>query len=583
MTRIGVYVCHCGGNISDTVDVHKVVEAAKAEGDVVLARDVMFACADSSQKEMIGDVQAQKLDRVVVASCSPKLHELTFRGVVQRAGLNPYQYYHANIREQASWAHSDDPEGATAKAIRHVRAAVSYVRSAEALSRMKAEFTPKILVLGGGVAGLKAALDLSAMGVAVVLLENSPTLGGRTAELPDVYPYGRPGKEVVEHLVHELRRNDAVAFFTNATLERVGGHVGSFEVAFTVRPAETTGGDPAPARMTVTVGSVLVATGADTYVPRPGEYGYGRLPNVVTLPEFLRLKEASGPEALVIRGSRVRRLAFIYCVGSRQAPAEGGHANEYCSRYCCNATVHTTLSVLRDHPDLVVYHLYRDMRTYGKNERMYEEAARKGVVFVRFDADSPPAVAAEDGDLVVSVKDQLLEGELVHLPVDLVVLVTGLVPRENGDLNGILKLPLGRDGFYQEVHPKLRPVETNISGVYIGGTAQGPRDIEESLESGSAMAAKAAAFALRGELELEPFVAAVHPARCTASGACVQACPYGAVEIREDATSRHAWVDATKCKGCGACVAVCPTEAIQLKGFSNDQIRSMIAALGRGP
>lgn len=583
MTRIGVYVCHCGGNISDTVDVHQVVEAAKAEGDVVLARDVMFACADSSQKEMIEDVQAQKLDRVVVASCSPKLHELTFRGVVQRAGLNAYQYYHANIREQASWAHADDPEGATAKAIRHMRAAVSYVRSAEALSRIQADFTPKILVLGGGVAGLKAALDLSSMGVGVVLLEKSPILGGRTAELPDIYPHGRPGKEVVEGLLHELRRKDAVALFTNATLERVGGHVGSFQVTFTVRPGETTGGDPAPARMTVTVGSVLVATGADTYVPRPGEYGYGRVPNVVTLPEFLQLKEASGPGDLAIHGKRVRRLAFIYCVGSRQTPAEGGPANEYCSRYCCNATVHSTLSVLKDHPDLAVYHLYRDMRTYGKNELMYEEAARKGVVFIRFSADSPPTVAGEDGGLVVSVKDQLIDGELVHIPVDLVVLVTGLVPRDNRDLNGILKLPLGRDGFYQEVHPKLRPVETNISGVYIGGTAQGPKDIGESLDSGSAMAAKAAAFALRGELELEPFVAAVDPARCTATGVCVQACPYGAVEIREEPGGRHAYVDTTQCKGCGACVAVCPTEAIQLKGFSNDQIRSMIAALGRGP
>ncbi len=583
MTRIGVYVCHCGGNISDTVDVHKVVEAAKAEGDVVLARDVMFACADSSQKEMIEDVKTQKLERVVVASCSPKLHELTFRSVVQRAGLNPYQYYHANIREQASWAHSDDPEGATEKAIRHVRAAVSYVRSAEALSRMKSEFTPKILILGGGVAGIKAALDLSAMGVGVVLLEKSAVLGGRARELPDVYPYGRPGKEIVEDLVDELQRNDAVAVFTNATVERVGGHVGSFEVTFTVRPGKATGGDPAPARMTVTVGSVLVATGADTYVPRPGEYGYDRFPNVVTLAEFLRLTEAGSPGGLEIHENPVRRLAFIYCVGSRQARADGVAANEYCSRYCCNATVHTTLSVLEDHPDLAVYHLYRDMRTYGKNELMYEEAARKGVVFVRFDADSPPAVAEENGDLVVSVKDQLIDGEIVNIPVDLVVLVTGLVPRENGDLNGILKLPVGKDGFYQEVHPKLRPVETNTAGVYIGGTAQGPKDIEESLDSGSAMAAKAAAFALRGELELEPFVVAVDPARCAASGACVSACPYGAVEIRGDAGGRHAWVDTTKCKGCGACVAVCPTEAIQLKGFSNDQIRSMIAALGRGP
>ncbi len=581
MSRVGVYVCHCGGNISDTVDVKRVVEAAKAEPDVVLARDVTFACADSSQKEMIEDVQAQKLDRIVVASCSPKLHELTFRGVVQRAGLNPYQYYHANIREQASWAHSDDPEGATAKAIRHVRAAVAYARLAEPLARTKAAFVPKVLVLGGGVAGLKAAIDLSSMGVGVVLLEKGPTLGGRTAELPAVYPYGRSGVEVVKGLLDELRRNDGVTMFTNATLERVAGHVGAFEATFFVRPADPAAHDARPAQITTTVGAVLVATGADTYIPKAGEYGYGRLPTVVTLPEFLRLKGASGPGDLTVRGARVRRLAFIYCVGSRQASGDGP-ANEYCSRYCCNATVHATLALLRDHPDLAVYHLYRDMRTYGKNELMYEDASRKGVVFVRFNGEEPPVVAPSDGGLTVSVKDALLGGELVEIPVDLVVLVTGLVPRENTELNGILKLPVGKDGFYQEVHPKLRPVETNISGLFIGGTAQGPKDIGESLESGSAMAAKAAAFALRGELELEPFVATVDADRCSLSQTCVSACPYGAIEVREVGGVRRTTVDATRCKGCGACVAVCPTEALQLKGFSNGQVRSMIAALGRG-
>ena len=581
MPRIGVYVCHCGGNISDSVDVQKVVQAAKAEADVVLARDVTFACADSSQKEMIEDVQSQKLDRIVVASCSPKLHELTFRGVVQRAGLNPYQYYHANIREQASWAHADDPEGATAKAIRHMRAAVAYARLAEPLVRTRAAFVPKVLVVGGGVAGLKAALDLSAMGVGVVLLERSPDLGGRTRELPDVYPYGRSGTEVVEGLLRELRQHEGVTIFTNATLERVGGHIGSFEATFTVRPKADERETP-PARITDTVGAIVVATGADTYVPRPGEYGYGRLPNVLTLPEFLRFKEANGSGNLVIRGTRVRRLAFIYCVGSRQTATDGGAANEYCSRYCCNATVHATLSLLRGRPDLTVYHLYRDMRTYGRNELMYEEAARQGVVFVRFDPEEPPSVAEGNGGLTVSVKDRLLGGELVGLPVDLVVLVTGLVPRDNTELEGILKLPRGKDGFYQEVHPKLRPVETNISGLYIGGTAQGPKDIGEALESGSAMAAKAAAFALRGELELEPFVAKVDPTRCRLSEACVSACPFGAIEVREKDGVRRVTVEAARCKGCGACVAVCPTEAIQLQGFSNDEVRSMIAALGRG-
>jgi heterodisulfide reductase subunit A len=581
--RIGVYVCHCGGNISDYVDVEEVRRALGQEADVVVAKDLVFDCSDASQNEMIDDMKAENLDRIVVAACSPKLHELTFRGTATRGGLNPYMFYHANIREQASWAHEGDRKGATAKALAHARAAVAYVSLAEPLERPRIESTSAVLVIGGGIAGIKASLDLSGMGVRVFLVERAQELGGQVAKLGDVYPYGREGPEVVGRLVQELRGRENVTVFTGATLESFSGYIGRFEATILV---STWPG--AQERIKVRVASAVVATGFESYQPKRGEFGYRTVKGVVTLPELQSLMpEKRG--GLDFEGRSVKDIAFVYCVGSRQAesaPVPPGDeptakANAYCSRYCCNAAVNTSLSLGRRYEGVTAYHLYRDMRTYGRNELMYEEAAKSGSIFIRFDGENPPSIYEKDGKVGVTVKCSLLENQPVELTVDLVVLVTGMVPRPNEELNRLLALPIGNDGFYREIHLKLRPVETNIGGLLIAGTSQGPKDIRETLSSASAASAKAASFALKKELELEPFVATVDQVSCELSQACVKECPYEAIEIRDGPSGRKAWVNTAKCKGCGACVAVCPTEAIQLKGLGNGQVKAMIEAMVR--
>ncbi len=644
--RIGVYVCHCGGNISDYVDVKKVVEAVKNEPNVIVAKDVMFACADSSQNEMIEDIKNYKLNRLVVASCSPKLHELTFRKVAQRAGINPYLYYQANIREQASWAHTDDPKGATEKAIRHTRAAIAYVRNARPLERIVSETVPKVLVIGGGIAGLRASIDLSRMGIGVFLIEKSPFLGGRVPQLADVYPYGKSGKEIVNSLLKELNSMDNVTIFTNAEIKSISGYIGNFEVEVEIKPRYVRArydeikekieklpeeipdefnygltkrkviyypydgafpnipfldkdncknvnelieifGDAIDLnqkveRIKLNVGAVVVTTGFDPYEPKEGEFGYGKYPNVITLQQLHRLVEMNKGKEFSINGRRIKDIAFIYCVGSRQKKTDEEEVNEYCSRYCCNAAMHITLSMLNRYEGLRFYHLFRDIRTYGKYERLYENACKNGVIAIKYSEDEPPQVSMNGNRLTVNVKDILTFGENLELSVDAVVLVTGMVPRKNSELVNVLKVPVGKDRFYLEVHPKLRPVETVISGIYIGGTCQGPKDIRETLLSADAAASKASTITLINKIELEPFVAEVNPNICELSKLCISACPYEAIEIRNyEGIGERAWVNKAKCKGCGACVGVCPTEAIQLNGLTNEQIRGMIEALGK--
>ena len=587
--RIGVYVCHCGGNISDYVDVAEVAKKLGEDADVVVAKDLMFDCSDASQAEMIEDVKTKKLDRLVCAACSPKLHELTFRGTAQRAGLNPYMYYHANIREQSSWAHEGDKKGATEKALAHARAAVAYVSLAEPLERMKIESTKAVLVIGGGVAGIKAALNLSDMGVQVYLVEKSHSLGGHVAELGEVYPYDRRGADIVERLVRDLKARDNVIVFTDAYVGSFKGYLGKFEAKVIVspKPGKEEG-------IEVRVASVIVATGFESYQPRKGEYGYGVVDGVITLPELEAVK-AKSPESwrdvgswgdLEYKGRKVKDVAFIYCVGSRQKEGEtpqpagdkpGTKANRYCSRFCCNAAISESTVLGRKFDGITSYHLYRDIRTYGRNELMYEEASKEGSIFIRFDEDHPPSVFQKGEKCGILVRSALLENQPLELTVDLVVLVTGMVPRANDRLNGLLSLPLGSDGFYKEIHVKLRPVETNIGGLLIAGASQGPKDIRETLSSASAASAKAASFALKKELELEPFVAKVDPLACEGSQLCVKECPYEAIEMKEG----RAWVNTAKCKGCGACVAVCPTEAVQLMGLRNSQVEAMIEAMAR--
>jgi heterodisulfide reductase subunit A len=571
--RIGVYVCHCGGNISDYVDVEQVVAAVKADADVVVARDAMFTCSDATQQEIAQDIAEHQLDGMVVASCSPKLHTLTFRSVARRAGLNPYEYTQVNIREQCSWTHTDDHDGATRKALRLVRAGIAHTRLSEPLEPTAVETVPRVLVIGGGVAGMRAAVGLADLGLEVVLVERAPRLGGWVARLGTTYPHGADGGALVLRLDREIRRREAITVLTGAELVAKSGTYGDYQV--TIR----TEAEP----ITFSVGQIIVTTGFDSYEPAAGEFGYG-IPGVLILPEFTSLlKESDGP--ITHEGHPVRTIAYIYCVGSRD------EEHPYCSRFCCSAAVHSALLAADRGEEIRQYHLYRDLRTYGKNEAMLTESRRRGSLYLKFADDQPPSVNRDGDGLRVTVRDQLTAGDEITVAADLVVLVTGMVARKNPELIGTLKLPIGGDGFFNEIHPKLRPVETVVDGVLIAGTCQAPKSVAESVASGLAAVTQAAAVLKRGVAELDPQVAVVNVSACTGCGVCVDACPFGAITLvaadgaaAETGTApvagaRTAVIDVSGCKGCGGCTPVCTADAIDLRGYTDAQVRAMIDGL----
>jgi heterodisulfide reductase subunit A len=567
--RIGVYVCHCGGNISDYVDVAAVRDAVAGDAEVVHVETTLFACSDATQNDMIEMIESQHLDGLVVASCSPKLHVPTFRAVSRRAGLNPFEYTQVNIREQCSWVHSDDRTGATAKAIGLVRAGIAKTAHSVPLEPITVETTPSALVVGAGVAGMRAAIGLADLGLRVYVIERAATLGGWVGRWGPMYPNGSDGHQLIEHLRGQVAARDAITVVTNAELVAKSGNFGNYDVD--VRVAS----DP-PTTQRFRVGSIVVATGFDTYQPEVGEYGYG-IDGVLTLAEFKELVDAA-PGPLRVGGRPVRTVTYIYCVGSRQPDG-----NQYCSRYCCAATVHASITVADHDAAIAQYHLYRDVRTYGKLELLYEESRRRGSVYMKFPDDTPPAVRREEsGQLVVRTTDTLTEGMVVDIPTDVVVLVTGMVPRDNHDLTSLLKLPVGGDGFYNEIHPKLRPVETVVDGVLIAGTCQGPKNSFESVASGLAAVAQSGATLLKGVAELDPLVVTVDQDRCTWCGACQEVCPYGAIDRIVCDGREVATVNALSCKGCGGCAAFCANEAIELLGSTTRQIESMIDGMLEG-
>ncbi len=567
--RIGVYICHCGGNISDYVDVERVRKAVEGEG-VVVAKTAMFTCSDATQQEMVSDIREQHLDGLVVASCSPKLHLHTFRDVARRAGLNPFQYTQVNVREQCSWAHTDDREGATDKAIRLVRGAIARTALTEPLDPIIIETVPRVLVVGAGISGLRAAIGLADLGISVYLLEKSPLAGGWVGKLGKMYPHGKDGKSLIAYLVNEVNERENITLYTNAEIMEKSGSIGNFDVTVRVRGQEDT-------TISVNVGSIIVATGFDAYQPHEEEFGYG-LDGVLTLSQFKELLDSSAGRP-VYNGREIKNVAYIYCVGSRQQP-DVENANRYCSRYCCNAAVHASILALEKNPGMHQYHLYRDMRTYGKFELMYSQAREMGSHFLKFADDEPPVVErTSDGKLQVSLKDLLTFGEEIEIKADVVVLVTGMVPRKSPELVDVLKLPLGRDRFFNEIHPKLRPVETMVDGVYICGSCQGPKNSMESVASALSAATQSASILKKGYVNLEPLIASVHQDLCNGCGECVVTCPYAAIEMEQQQGRSVAVINRALCKGCGGCVPLCLANAIDLKGYTDAQVRSMIDAL----
>ncbi len=478
-------------------------------------------CSDPGQQSIQDDIRNENLNRVVVASCSPFLHETTFRHAVSRANLNPYLYEHVNIREQGSWAHKHDPAGATDKAIRLIAAAVGKLSRSRALEPIRLPNHRRVLIIGGGIAGMKAAADLAGRGIDVLLVEKADRLGGRCNELGRVFETEQPAAGLVETLVRRLNENRRVKILLRAEVTDVTGFIGNFKV--------TVEGQFGPAGQTDTVqvdaGVIVVATGFEPYAPREGEYGFGQHSAVVTMPEFIRLMEsAPAGKRLLYGGKEIRGVAFIHCVGSRQIdgvqePQPDGRVNEYCSRVCCTTAIRQMLRLRERFPGTRVFDLHQDIRTYGRgHEDYYYKACQAGVTFFRWQGEQPPSVAVEQAasrkasPLKVTVTDQLTWGEELTIPVDMVVLAVGMMPGKINKLLDIMKLPVGDDRFCLEVHPKLRPVESAVNGVLLAGTAQGPKNINESLHAGAAAAAKASIMLATEQVELNPFVATVDPA-----------------------------------------------------------------------
>ena len=615
--KVGVYICYCGGNISDHVEVEKVRESMEKIPGVEVARTDMFMCSDPGQEMIMKDLKSGTVDRVVVASCAPSLHETTFRSAISRAGANPYIYEHANIREQVSWVHHGDQ--ATDKAIRLVAAATAKAECLKPLEPIRMEARQHVTVIGGGISGLRAAKDLADCGVEVALIEKSPFLGGQLAQLERLAPTGDPAADLITALAGQVLDDPRITVHTCSLVETFDGYVGNFtmgvkkrlqetdrEKLASLNPSDRTPGEFIPfagvfpesiqaraEEFTIETGVVVLATGFKSYTPHQGEYGYAEFPEVITLPELIRImaENKTTDNCLEINGRRIRSMAMIHCVGSRQIPGihpedEPGDLNEYCSRICCSATLDAAGTIRQRFPETRIFELYRDIRTYGRGqEELYEKAAKNKVVFLRFEAAESPEVNRSDGSgdfpLRVRVRDTLTFGEEVEVPVDLVVLATGMEPNNVSELVDMMKLPVGPDRFLLEVHPKLRPVELPVGGIMLAGTCQAPMDVGEACSAAAAAAVKAAALLGRGYVELDPFVAEVDLEKCQGTGACVEACliegALNLVEMEVDGEKvKRAQVTSALCLGCGACVAVCSENAIDINGWTLKQYEAMV-------
>ena len=600
--KVGVYICHCGGNISDHVDVQQLAKNVAGLDGVAVTHTNMFMCSDPGQELIQEDLKNGKINRVVVASCAPSLHELTFRSAIKRVDKNPYQYEHANIREQVSWVHHG--EAATAKATRLVAAAIAKAKQLKPLEPIRVDAAGHATVIGGGVAGMRAALDLSRRGLQVALVEKSAFLGGQTARLNKLVPTGEPAENVVRTLAEAVLNDPTITVFNHSRIVGYEGYVGNFKL--TVRKSASTaaaeshetgtwvpfegiylGDNSQEEQTTIDTGAIVFATGFKPYQPREGEYGYLTMPEVVTLPDFIRkiAQARKGTGTLTIGNRTIRRVAFIHCVGSRQIPGihdpdADGRLNEYCSRTCCSALLQAAVQVRERYPQTQVFDYYRDIRTYGRGqEEYYERASDNNVLFFRYEPESPPLVERIERSrypLRVRVNDTLTFGEELSAEVDLVVLGVGMQAHPIEDLVEMMKLPTGMDGFLQEVHPKLRPVELANTGILLAGTCQAPMDVSEACNAAQAAAAKAATLLTRGYVELDPYVAQVDADRCSGHGRCAEVCPVeGAVKLENG----KATINPALCTGCGICVGDCPEQAISVNGWTVGQYEAMVDAI----
>jgi len=549
--RIGVFVCHCGINIGGVVNVPEVVEYAKKLPNVVYSEHNLYTCSQDTQKGIRERIKEHNLNRVVVASCTPRTHEPLFRETVHEAGLNIYLFEMANIRDQCSWVHMHEPKEATEKAKDLVRAAVAKARLLKPLPKPMIKVVPSALVIGGGLSGMVASLELAKQGFEVHLVEKDKELGGYARKIHYLLGSEDP-QERLKSIVNEVTENDKIHVHLNSEISDIKGYIGNFKTTL------NNNGE----KKEIEHGVVVVATGAIEY--KPTEYLYGTDERVLTQHEL---------EEKLARGEfDAKMVLMIQCVGARN------HERPNCSRICCSQAVKNTLKIKELSPDTDVYVLYKDMRTFGFKEDYYREASNKGVIFIRYDDEKTPEVTKENGKLRVTAWEPVLK-TWIPIEPDLLVLSVATVPNpENERLAGMLKVPLTKDKFFLEAHMKLRPVDFATDGVFLCGMAHSPKFIDESIAQACAAAARAVTVLSKTALEMEGSIANVDEDLCSGCKICASVCAYNAIEMKENNDKPVAKVLEALCKGCGVCGSSCPTKAITMGHFTNDQILAQVKA-----
>ena len=551
--RIGVFVCHCGVNIGSVVDVPAVRDYAKTLPHVVYAEDNLFTCSQDTQDHIKEMIEEHKLNRVIVASCSPRTHEPLFQSTIRQAGLNKYLFEMANIRDQCSWVHMHMHSESTEKAKDLVRMAVASAKELVPLHEKTLPIIKKGLVIGGGVAGMTAALKLSEQGYEVFLVEKEPELGGNLKNIHFTIE-GKDVQTFLQRLIDEVTRNEKIHVITNALVVDFSGTQGNFSTGIMVAPGMY--------YRKLEHGVVIVATGGEEL--KPDEYLYGQNEHVMTQLEFERHLVEEPQFAL---GQNT--VVMIQCVGSRD------EQRPYCSRVCCSTAIKNALRLKDKNPDAQIVILYRDIRTYGLMEPYYREARRRGVVFARYDLERKPEVSVKDGRLTVEFFEPIIKRKMTIMP-DSLVLSSATVPRENEELALMLKVPRMADGFFLEAHMKLRPVDFATDGVYVCGLAHSPKTISESIAQAAAAAARAGTVLAKDFISVGGVVAVVDEEKCAACLTCVRACPYSVPVINERGKAE---IDPIKCHGCGVCAAECPGKAIELQYFRDVQVLAKCDAI----
>ena len=553
--RIGVFVCHCGINIGGVVDVPTVMEYAKTLPNVVLADQNLYTCSADTQGIIRDKIKEYGINRVVVASCTPRTHEPMFQETIREAGLNPYLFQMTNIRDQDSWVHMHDHAAATEKAKDLVRMAAAAANKIAPLPRLKLNMNKNVLIIGGGITGLSAALNFGQQGFETYIVERENSLGGFAKNIYESLE-GDDVQDYLKKLSQSVQSHPKIKIFTGAKIQAINGYIGNFKTSFTFGLSQE--------KKDIEHGVVIIATGAEEY--QPSEYLYGKDKRVILQSQFEKLLHTNAEKA-----RSLKNVVMIQCVGSRNED------HPYCSRMCCAEAVKNALKIKELQPDSNVVVLYRDIRTYGFKELKYREAREKGVLFIQFEKGKEPQVVSNDTKLTVIVENPSL-GQ-ISMAADFVVLSAGIVARtENKDLAKMLKVPLNEDNFFLEAHVKLRPVDFATEGVFLAGMAHGPKPIENSIAQALATVSRASMLLSRDFIEAEGNVSRVNEKLCVGCGVCTTMCAYNAIVINDK--DGKAYINEILCKGCGLCSATCPEKAIVAQHFTNEKILAEIYAFG---